>query len=317
MNIATPFFKNNPCGLCPRQCNVDRKTAKGFCKASDTLSIAHYSLHFGEEPCISGTRGSGTVFFEGCTLRCRYCQNYEISRTAGKGTSSPEELSEIMRELVRRGAHNINLVTPTHFAPSIAKALDIYRPNVPIVYNTSGYESVETLRALEPYVDVWLTDLKYVDSDLSSTLSNAKNYFKCALSAIEEMVRQQPKCEFSGDGTMQKGVIVRHLVLPAHLDDTRRVLQCFSSEFKEHALLSLMSQYTPPACLIEQLNSETLTDNVRKTIQEINRPLKPLEYKLALAMLQEFNIENGFVQELSAATDALVPNFKVRSPFSD
>lgn len=307
MNIATPFSKNSACALCPRMCKADRTTTTGFCGCGALPNVAYFDLHHGEEPCISGTRGSGTIFFCGCSLRCAYCQNHEISGSAGGKTVSVEELAEIMMELENRGAHNINLVTPTHFSNSIAQALEIYRPKIPVVYNTSGYERKEILAQLEGKIDIYLTDLKYVDSNLSGTLSNTYDYFNYAYSAITEMIRQQPKCEFQ-DGIMTRGVIVRHLVLPSHLDDTRRVLEVFSENFKDNALLSLMSQYTPPAILLSTLKP---TDKPEKidALQKINRTLKPLEYRIALNYMSELKIKNGFYQSIDSATDEMLPDF--------
>ena len=210
-------MKSYICTLCPRQCRAERTETQnkgGYCGMPASPVLARAALHYGEEPCISGTRGSGTVFFSGCSLGCVFCQNESISHKRQGKAVTPQRLADIFRELEQAGAHNINLVNPTHYAISIHKAVELYRPNIPIVYNTSGYERVETLKGLEGLVDIYLPDCKYVDSALSASLSGAADYFNFASAAIREMVRQTGPVLLDGDGMMQKGTIVRHLVLP-------------------------------------------------------------------------------------------------------
>ena len=209
---------DNLCNQCPRHCNTDRTNTLGYCKSYSTLKIARASLHYDEEPIISGTLGSGTIFFSGCNLKCVYCQNYPISHENFGKEVTIDKFIKIMQNLEKQGAHNINLVTPTHFVDKIIEALNIYRPKVPIVYNSNGYESVETLKKLAPYIDIYLVDIKYFDSTLANTLSQAKDYFSVAISSIQQMRQNQPKDIYS-NGLLTKGMIIRHLnVLELILD---------------------------------------------------------------------------------------------------
>lgn len=280
------------CNICPRKCNIDRSTKLGFCGAHENVTLALCNLHFSEEPIISGTNGSGTIFFSGCNLRCVFCQNYDVSRnTIGKEITI-ERLAEIFKELETQGVNNINLVTPTHYANQIMKALDIYRPNIPIVYNTNGYESVETLQKLSKYIDIYLTDFKYYDDDLALTLSKAKSYRNIATDALKQMLINQPKVIIE-NGLMKKGVIVRHLVLPNHTDDSIKILDHLNNNFGNKLTISLMSQYLP-------INVSDYPD--------INRPLKPLEYKRVLFYAEKLGFD-GFMQELSSSDSSYIPNF--------
>ncbi len=283
------------CIICPRKCNCDRSKSVGFCGMDDNLTVALATLHFGEEPCISGKRGSGTIFFSGCNLKCVYCQNCEISSKHFGEKITVKRLSEIFKELVEQGAHNINLVTPTHFSTLICQALDIYHPNVPIVYNTSGYESEEAIEKLSGYVDIFLTDLKYMDSNLSSEYSSAKDYFDVSFKAIKKMRDVISKDEFDDDGMMKKGVIIRHLVLPNCTQDSLNILDLISKEFPG-TLVSLMGQYTP--CY------------KAKDILKLNRPLKPIEYKIVLNRAEELNLK-GYCQDLSSEGE-YIPTFDLR-----
>ena len=286
------------CTLCPRACGADRAAGqRGFCGADDTLRVARAALHHWEEPCLSGdpdaATGSGTVFFCGCTLRCCYCQNGRIS-AGGQGKDiTPRRLREIFDELIAQGAHNIELVTATHFLPWILPALEPRLP-VPVVYNCGGYERVETLRALEGRVDIYLPDLKYADGNLAGALSGAPDYFPVACDAIREMFRQTGRPVYDEDGVMQRGVIVRHLVLPGYPDNTRRVLDWLSETFAPgDVVVSLMSQYTPPAGMTGRLA----------------RRVTAAEYRAAVAYMRACGITDGFVQERTSAEEAYTPAF--------
>ena len=280
------------CHLCPRRCGVDRAVQPGFCGMGEGVRLARAALHHWEEPVISGTRGSGAVFFSGCTLRCVYCQNHDISAGGFGKEISTARLREIFEELIAQGAHNINLVTPTHFLPWILPALTPKLP-VPVVYNCGGYERVETVRALKDTVDVWLPDLKYADGALAKHLSAAEDYFPVATAAIEEMVAQAgpPVIE---NGLLRRGVIIRHLVLPGHLDNTRAVIDYVSRRFAPgEVLFSLMAQYTPQPGLTGTLS----------------RHVTAAEYRAAVAYMENCGIENGFTQERTSAREEYTPPF--------
>lgn len=285
------------CELCPRRCRVDRTKARGFCGQSDRIRIARAGLHHWEEPCLSGDRGSGTVFFSGCTLSCCFCQNYEISQL-GKGYSvTTDELCGIFLNLQNQGAHNINLVSPTPFLPSILDALDRAKPqlNIPVVMNCGGYERVETLRLLEGYIDIYLPDFKYFSSEASKKYSGAGDYFEVALAAITEMQRQVGKPQFDGK-MLKKGVIVRHLVLPALRHDSEAVIRALGERFQsDEILLSVMSQYLPMWRA--------------KDFPEINRRAATFEVNSALKVAEEYGFD-GFSQERSAAENGYVPEFE-------
>ena len=264
---------------------------------TDKIRIARAELHFWEEPCISGEKGSGTIFFSGCPLKCVYCQNSDISSGGFGKEISVERLAEIFRELEEKGAHNINLVTPTHYSEQILKAFRIYRPNIPVVYNCSGYESVETLKKFEGIVDIYLTDIKYFDSDVSEKYSKAKDYFEVTSQAVKEMIRQQPENVFDENGIMKKGVIIRHLVLPLNLTQTRKIFQWIKDELGTDVIISLMSQYIPLGKACEH--------------KEINRKLTTREYEKALDLFDDFGFENGFMQELSSSKEYYIPPFNL------
>lgn len=285
------------CKLCPRQCNIDRDKTTGYCGVNNTLKIARAGLHYWEEPIISGTEGSGTIFFSGCNLKCVYCQNYDISSQAFGKEITVERLSETFKELEDKGANNINLVTPTHYVPQIIEALKIYRPKIPIVYNTSGYDSVSELKMLEGYVDVYLTDLKYVDSELSKKYSKAPDYFDVASKAILEMVRQQPTNVYNDKGMLIKGVIVRHMVLPGCMKDSFKVLDWIKDNLGVDTIVSIMGQYTPYYKSVDY--------------PEINRPIKPLEYKAVIAHFNSIGLNNGYSQDLSSSSKDYIPPFNL------
>ena len=236
------------CRLCPRNCRVNRKERTGFCGEKDGIRCARAALHHWEEPCISGTRGSGAVFFSGCSLKCCYCQNYQISQEGLGKEISPEKLARIFLDLQEQGAHNINLVTGTHFLPGILTALDLARPilSIPVVYNCGGYEKPEVIRLLDGYVDIYLPDLKYFDPELSARYSGARDYFAQASQAVSAMISQTGSPVFDEDGIMQKGVIIRHMVLPGSRKDSISILRWIREHLPEEGfLLSLLSQYTP------------------------------------------------------------------------
>jgi len=279
------------CYLCPNLCGADRATQPGLCLASNEMVINRAALHFFEEPPISGTKGSGTVFFGGCTMKCVYCQNYDISRAPQGKIYSPRALADIFRRLEGEGAHNINLVTPTHFADGIRDALDLYRPTVPVVYNTSGYELVSEIQKMREYVDVYLPDYKYADTALAAELSGKKNYPGIALAAIGEMLKQKSN-RYDSEGIMQEGVIVRHLLIPGELENSFAVLESAKREFGAQTVLSLMSQFTPIA-----------------GCARLPRRLKPIEYKSVVARAKSLGFEDVFIQELSSAESSYTPAF--------
>ena len=288
------------CNDCPRKCNAERKalthTGKGFCHMGQDPAIARADLHYWEEPPISGENGSGTVFFTGCNLQCIFCQNEKISRGKFGKVITIDELKEIYNELIRKGAHNINLVTGTHFIDAIAKSLDNKLP-VPVVYNCGGYEEIEALKKLEGKIDIYLPDLKYSDNSLAKRYSNAPDYFEKATTAIKEMYHQVGSPVFNDDGIMLKGVIIRHLILPAQLENTKRVIDWVAKEFDEgEVLFSLMSQFTPiKGCDVDSLN----------------RRLTQKEYDEIADYLYDSGIEDGFMQELSSASEEYVPPFEM------
>ena len=284
------------CNLCPRRCSVDRTITKGFCGEGVTLRAAKACLHFWEEPCLAGTGGAGAIFFSGCNLRCVYCQNREISLHGRGREITVSRLREIFHELIWQGADVIDLVTPTQFLPQIAAALAAEKLPVPVVYNCGGYESAETLRRLEGLVDIYLPDYKYADPVLAGAFSRAPDYPDVALDAIREMYRQTGDFRLDGDGMLQSGVLVRHMLLPGHVDNTLDCIDRLFSVFtQKNVLFSLMSQYTPPP--------EPLP------FPELNRRVTPAEYQKAVDYLYLCGIENGFVQELSSAEAEYTPAF--------
>lgn len=280
------------CNLCPNRCGIDRDLFIGGCGVKNTVKIAKYYLHPYEEPLISGTNGSGCVFFAGCSLKCTFCQNYELSHEArGKEFSIPE-LAEIFKKLENDGAHNINLVNPTHYSTQIIKALDIYRPNIPIVWNTHGYEAPDTLKLVDPYVDVYLTDLKYFKPSRSLRYAKKSNYFEVARVAVKFMLEsKQPQIS---DGLMKKGVIVRHLVLPQNIDESLAILQ-FLKDIIGNNYLSLMAQYTPFGNL----------DNT----PELKRKITKREYKTVVDMAMELGFENLFLQDEKSCDTVFIPKW--------
>ena len=287
------------CTICPHNCGINRqKEQVGRCKSKDTVKIALYSTHNFEEPCISGKNGSGTVFFSNCNLNCVFCQNYEISQK-GKGKEiTIEELAEIFIKQQENNVENINLVTPTSYVPQIIEAIKIAKNNglkIPIVYNTNGYEKVETIKMLEGYIDIYLPDLKYSDNILAKRLSKVDNYFEIATNAIKEMYRQVGKPIFNDNGIMQKGMIIRHLVLPNHILNSRKVLKWINDNMNE-VYVSIMAQYFPTF--------------KAKEIDDINRKLTKEEYKEIEKYLYRLNLENGYIQELGKHEEEYVPKWE-------
>ena len=286
------------CNLCPRKCGAVRTahSGNGFCKMGELPVVARVAPHYGEEPCISGTKGSGTVFFSGCTMRCVYCQNYEISNEDGGRTITPERLAECYKELEDKGVHNINLVTADHFAHAVVKSLEIYKPRIPIVYNCSGYTSPKTLSMLDGLVDIYLPDFKYADDFLAVKYSSAPNYVNTAVAAIHEMTFQVGLPQFDDVGIMKKGVIVRHLILPAHTKNSLEVLDIVKRRFGDQVLLSLMCQYIPMGKVSD------------REFSRINRKITRREYDKVKLEMMRLGID-GFTQELSSADESYVPEW--------
>ncbi len=285
------------CRLCPRMCGSDRtekENKNGFCKMPLNPRVARADLHFWEEPSVSGKNGSGTVFFSGCSLDCVYCQNWEVSHKGRGKTVSTEELAEIFKELENKGANNINLVTPSHYVLAIREALDIYKPKIPIIYNSSGYDSIESLKMLEGYVDVYLLDLKYLNPDRALKYSGAYNYPEIAKSAIKEAYRQSGKPEFE-NGIIKRGLIVRHLLMPLATKEAMAVFDWVRANTPD-AYFSIMSQYLP------------LGD--AEKIPEINRKVTKREYEKVLDYIMEFDSDNVYIQEKSSANECFIPDFK-------
>lgn len=286
------------CELCPRKCGVDRDVRAGYCSAGSTLVVGRAALHFWEEPVLADKAGSGAIFFGGCSLKCVYCQNFELSRGRGREISVVR-LSEIFKELEEQGARNIDLVTGSHFVPQIAKALGIYRPTVPVVFNCGGYESVDTLKMLDGLVDVYLPDFKYSDPALAARYSNAPDYPDVAVKALAEMKRQVGETVTGEDGLMKRGLLVRHLVLPGGVSNSKGVLDCLVGLIdRERDYISIMSQYIP------------MGDAAK--YPEINRRLKPLEYKAVVAYAEKLGFVNAFVQTDDSAAEEYVPDFDGR-----
>ena len=287
------------CSLCPRDCHVDRNAGKkGFCGEDKTVYLARAALHMWEEPCISGERGSGAIFFSGCTLRCVFCQNHDIASAKVGKELSVDELSDVMLRLQDNKADNINLVTPTHFTIPIIKAIEKARNKglrIPVVYNTSAYENVETLRMLDGIVDVYLPDMKYMEPELAAAFSNARDYPQAAQSAIAEMMRQTGPCQFAEDGYIKRGTIVRHLILPGHTKNSIAVLKYLYRTYGEDIFISVMNQYTP------------VWKNEK--FPELNRKVTRREYEKVLDAAIELGIENGYFQEGETAEESFIPAF--------
>lgn len=287
------------CNMCPRRCNADRHNHVGFCGMGELPVVARAFLHRWEEPCISGSRGSGTVFFTGCNLQCVYCQNYKISQLKTGKEINLEQLGKIMRVLQEQGAHNINLVNPTHYADQIRECIvGLPELRIPVVYNTNGYESVETLKHMEGIVDVYLPDLKYFYSETSTKYSCAGDYFETAAAAVLEMYRQVGDPVFDKDGLIQRGLIIRHLILPGRTSESMKILQWIKEHLPSTVFISLMSQYTP------YFKAESCP--------EINRRITRREYDKVVSYLWKIGIENGYVQERESADEQYIPDFDLQ-----
>lgn len=288
------------CRLCPRKCGIDRLSGDtGFCGADDRIKIARAALHFWEEPCISGDSGSGTVFFSHCTLKCAYCQNYSISTENNGKYVTEKELAEIFLDRQNQGANNINLVTPTHYVPQIIAAIDIARKHglsLPILYNTSGYETPETIRLLKGYVDIYLPDFKYFDDTYAKKYSAAPDYCASAKAAIREMFHQAGKCEFDENGIIQKGVIVRHLMLPGGFDDSKKIIEYLFRKYGDDIFISIMSQYTPLSTIPEKF-------------PELKKPIAMEDYDKLLDYAINLGVENAFIQEGESQSESFIPEF--------
>ncbi|MDC7278163.1 radical SAM protein [Butyrivibrio fibrisolvens] len=289
----------NKCNLCPRSCNVDRDNSFGICQVSNTVKVARAALHFWEEPCISGENGSGAVFFSGCPLHCVFCQNEEISHGKVGKEITTEQLAEIFLNLQAQGANNINLVTGTHYIPAIVESVTKAREQglkLPIIYNTSGYEKVESLKLLAGIVDVYLPDFKYMDKDLAAKYSHASDYPEVAKAAIEEMVRQCGQPQFDENGFIQKGVIVRQLLLPGHVKDAKNIISYLHEVYDNRIYVSMMSQYTPMAHIADKY-------------PELNRRVTKREYESYINFAIELGIDNAFIQDRMVAKESFIPDF--------
>lgn len=286
------------CNLCPRNCNAQRESSYGFCKSPLLPKVARADLHMWEEPCISGARGSGTVFFSGCSLKCVFCQNHEISHGETGSIISVSRLAQLFKELRDKGAHNINLVNPTHYAHAIIEAIDLVKGElgIPVVWNSSGYEKPETIRALSGYVDIFLPDFKYVSPEISQKYSGASDYFDYASKALSEMINIAGYPKFSDDGMLNSGVLVRHLVLPSHAEESIRVIDYLADNFDKGKMwISLMCQYFPAYRACE--------------FREISRKLTTLEYMKVINHAKKKGLVNGFLQDRNSATEKYVPQF--------
>lgn len=287
------------CTICPHNCKINRTKNPGRCKSTDKIKIALYSIHNFEEPCISGEKGSGTIFFSNCNMNCVFCQNYEISQLGRGKEITIEELANVMIKQQERNVQNINLVTPTSYALHIVEAIKIARKKgleIPIVYNTNGYESVETLKLLEGYVDIYLPDLKYYYDDLAKKYSKVDNYFEIATKAIQEMYRQVGTPVLDENGVMKKGLMIRHLILPNEVQNSKKVLEWIKENIDSNVYVSIMAQYFPTY--------------KAKEIPEIARKITKEEYEKVENYLYELDLENGYIQELGEHEEEYVPTWE-------
>lgn len=285
------------CTLCPRNCKINRYLKQGFCGATNKIKIARASLHYFEEPSISGTNGSGTIFFSGCNLQCVFCQNNEISKNNYGKEISITRLSEIMLELQKKKAHNINLVTPTHYIPQIKKAIIKAKKNgleIPIVYNTSGYEKVESLKLLRGLINIYLPDFKYYNNQYGKKYSNAPNYLEYVKDSIKEMYLQTGPCKFDKNGMLKKGVIVRHLMLPTLKEDTKLILKYLYETYHDNIYISIMNQYTPP-------------NNIK--IEELKSSIKDNDYNEIIDYALDLGITNAYCQMDGTVSESFIPKF--------
>ena len=288
------------CNLCPRNCNVDRdKGELGYCRAPSDMVIARYSRHMWEEPVLSGDKGSGTIFFSYCNMRCSFCQNYEISEFHKGRIVNIDEFSDFVMDLQNNHVHNINLVTPTMYVPKIIEGIKLARDKglvLPVVYNTSSYENVDTIKMLDGTIDIYLPDLKYYDDQLGEKYSNCSDYFKYASLAIDEMVRQVPKIEIDSNGIMKKGVIVRHMIMPGCVYDSKRIIKYLYLKYHDNIIISIMNQYTP----------------VRDSkYQELNRRVYEEEYEEVVDYAYDLGVRNAFTQEGESQEISFIPDFNI------
>ncbi len=290
------------CTLCPRNCKVNRNQGQiGYCGATNHLKVARAALHFWEEPSISGTNGSGAVFFSHCSMKCIYCQNYEISSQAFGQEIRVEDLANIFLKLQQQKAHNINLVTPTHFVPLISEAIKKAKKQgltIPIIYNSSGYEKKETIESLKGLIDIYLPDFKYFEDDLAIKYSSAPKYFTYALESLDAMIRQVGPPKFDQDGLLKKGVIVRHLLLPNHLDDSKKIIHKLYTTYHDKILFSIMNQYTP------------LTSQLQK-FPELDQTVSNKEYEELVEYAMDLGIEHGYIQEGETQKESFIPPFNL------
>jgi len=302
LNTKEPY---SPCYLCPRRCGADRTHGKtGFCGAGADVTVNLSMIHKGEEPVLGGEGGCGAVFFEGCSLRCIFCQNHKITKTTGNGTIYDEKgLADLFLKLALGGAGAIDLVTPMHFAPTVANAVSLAKKNglsIPVICNCSGYETVETLKLFEGLVDIYLPDLKYFSRKASIKYANAPDYFTTAAMALDEMYRQTGNAVLDKNGLMTRGMIVRHLMLPGNLFDSKHILDYLVSRFRNNIFISLMSQYTPMPHILENESAP----------EELKRQLSPENYEKLCDYLADLGQTNAFVQEMSSSGELMIPDFK-------
>lgn len=291
------MFDMSHCLLCPRKCGADRSSGKaGVCRTDSRIMVARAAPHYWEEPCISGKSGSGTVFFSGCNLGCVFCQNRKISRFAAGRAVSVKELAQIFEQLQNEGVHNINLVTPSHYVPQIAEALDMARLKIPVVYNSGGYDLPEALDLLDGKVRIFLPDFKYMDASLAARFSNAADYPQAAKAAVRKMFELAGKPRFGSDGMMKSGVIVRHLVLPGHSDDSIAVIRYLYETYGDSIYISIMNQFTPYA---------------DAPFEELRRTLSDSEYKRVVDFAEQIGVKNAFIQEGGTASESFIPDFQV------
>jgi putative pyruvate formate lyase activating enzyme len=291
-------MNSDKCIVCPRKCMINRDNAVGFCRVGNQPIVAKAYLHMWEEPCVSGTRGSGTVFFSGCNLRCVFCQNYKISQECFGEQVTIEKLGKIFLSLQEKGAHNINLVSPTHYLPQISECLSgIKGLNIPIIYNSNGYENVETVKQLKGYVNVYMPDLKYMSSELSLKYSGARDYFGKATSAIKEMYEQAGGVEFDDNGLIKKGLVIRHLILPGLSSESIKVLDWIKTNMPQDIIVSVMSQYTP--CYKAE------------SCPEINRRITRWEYGRVIRHFKRLEFKYGYFQERDSASEDYIPDFNL------
>lgn len=291
------MFDMSHCLLCPRKCGADRSSGKaGVCRTDSRIMVARAAPHYWEEPCISGKSGSGTVFFSGCNLGCVFCQNRKISRFAAGRAVSVKELAQIFEQLQNEGVHNINLVTPSHYVPQIAEALDMARLKIPVVYNSGGYDLPEALDLLDGKVRIFLPDFKYMDASLAARFSNAADYPQTAKAAVKKMFELAGKPRFGSDGMMKSGVIVRHLVLPGHSDDSIAVIRYLYETYGDSIYISIMNQFTPSA---------------DAPFEELRRTLSDSEYKRVVDFAEQIGVKNAFIQEGGTASESFIPDFQV------